>query len=153
MIEKFQLEGMVYSTNKANIKKVFKKHGLDWKGTMEKPRWASETESISATFERSEGVTIDAILIFEGPKDSEFFKEFKQYILTLGTKTIQNKLDAAQAKINRELKYFDMVYKPNVKQMKTPVRGLHYGAPEEFIRASMKDYEEKRERFIKERTG
>ncbi len=144
----FTMQGIIYSENKVRIKGLMKTYGLTWAGSQFKPFWKSSNESITALFNRENGVTIHATLTYIGPGDTEFLDQFTKFLLHLGAEGHDEDYSEQKADIEKiieaEIKTWDLIHKPNVDLMRRGTITAPKGAPESFIEAALKDYNEKR---------
>lgn len=116
---RFDLEGEAYSKHKEAFKRLLAKHGLRWKGTLERPLWASDSERVSAVFDRDETQDIlrKAALVWEGRKKSGLLEDLKAWSWQIGGKVSEEKGPAPEEvgdEVERALDFWDLVYKPNV---------------------------------------
>ena len=74
---RFEMDGEAYSKNKESFKRILAKHGLRWKGSLERPFWASGSERVTAVFDRDreKDVLRNAILLWESVKKSTLLEE------------------------------------------------------------------------------
>jgi len=143
MLVRFKLEGKAYSKNKDAFKQLLKKHGIYWKGTFQSPWWGSNTEKVTAEFERDEArdITIAATLTWEGDAESEFLKEFRMWCLGLKAQETSVKVSNAKVAVD-EMLFYDMLYKPQEAFLES------CGRPKAWIEKDLERFEaEKNKRF------
>src|SRR2546429_9733779 len=51
---RFEMDGEVYSKNKESFKRLLAKHGLRWRGSLDRPFWASSPGAVTPAFARAE---------------------------------------------------------------------------------------------------
>lgn len=145
------MPGQKYSANKTTIKALFKKHGLKWVGNMQEAIWKSDTERIDAEFVRENDITVGAIIQYSAAEEGKLLKELDLLLRSYGAKRDEAGDDLEthrlEASIEEEIKMWDRLHKPNVDEMRRD-RPARPRAPESFIKAAVKDYEEKRAAFI-----
>lgn len=145
----FIIKGSDYSKNKDALKKILKKYGLQWKGTMTNAFWRSEKEILRASFERNEekDITIMATLIWEGEKKTPFLKELKAWTSKLECKIAsvkKAKTTAEEDFVQKELEFWDKINRPDVEYLRAT------GRPEAWIKKDLKEWKVAREKKRKE---
>jgi len=140
------MKGHVYSANKHEFKKIREAYDMAWKGNMETWIWKSETDTLTAVYERVDDVTKDAFLIWESPHENTDFKDaFLDYWLEIPGVEKVDKIDTRDDKEKVELfRNWEMMNKPNVEMMRRPTVTAPKGAPEGLIKVAMREFEEKR---------
>lgn len=113
--------------------------GITWAGTFSKPIWKSETVIVTALFIREDDETKEAQITVSGHGDS---------VMALSTYIEENLspqvTDDTPKQIIEELKWFDVMHKPNLAYLKVS------GAPETYVNFLFKEYEEKRKKKTEE---
>lgn len=148
----FRLSGSDYSMNKTIFKAVMKKHEIRWCGSLQLPKWATETEIITAEFERENDVTKAAVIVWTGPVESEFLKEFTKAlkfftsnIITEGTEEEVPVGRGIEEEVEEKLMFWDTINRPDIESMRKPSHlGTHRGAPASYIEFAVKEWKRKR---------
>lgn len=144
----FTMKGIVYSDNKVRIKGLMKTYGLKWVGSLYNAIWKSDSETVIAKFERENGVTVEVVLSYSGPGDTEFIDQFTKFLLHLGAEghdeSVKSEIKDIENLIKAEMSLWDIMNKPNVDMMRRGTVTCPRGAPESFIEAALKDYDKKR---------
>ncbi|MCK4455815.1 MAG: hypothetical protein KAU99_05655 [Thermoplasmata archaeon] len=148
MKKEFDLEGSTYSNNKADFKRILRKHGLRWKGSLGNFEWIGRDDKVTAYFDRDEqkGITLNARLVWEGKKKSDFLSELTDWIKSLHGAPVRRgglTKDTKQ-KIQRELEFWDKIHEPSVEAMKAE------GRPESWITKDLEEWKAKRKEKEKE---
>ncbi|MFQ6106350.1 MAG: hypothetical protein ACE5QF_02000 [Thermoplasmata archaeon] len=148
MKREFELEGESYSRNKADFKKMLRKHGLAWKGSMVNFQWIGKDDKVTAYFDRDErrGITLKARLVWEGRKKTDFLSELTDWIKSLeGAAAGRRRLSKnKKERILRELEFWDKIHEPPVERMKAE------GRPEAWISKDIEDWKIRRREKEKE---
>lgn len=136
-----ELPGQAYHDTKSEFKKLLKKHGIKWRGTMQSPFWKGKDDAIAGKFKKDqEGVTQEALLTWYGTDDTEFYEEFREYCLSVGGKvTEQTGLTAIGPDKIDKLKVFEFDYDMEMSSLKS--------APAGFRKAGEKEWFRKREKL------
>jgi hypothetical protein len=139
MLARFKLDGRVYSKNKEAFKTLLKKHGIYWKGTFVEPWWGSDSEKVTALFERDQvrDITIAAVLTWEGETESPFLKEFKTWCYGLKAQELSVKASDMKRSVD-DIMFYDMVYKPQAAYLESS------GRPKSWIEKDMQRFETER---------
>lgn len=147
MKQEFSFDGVVYSDNKASFKKILRKHGLKWKGSMGDFVWIGDKDKVIAEFERDRerDITISATLIWSGKKKSDFLKEFEIWAKEAGGKKGKaDKRKVPEKKVQKELEFWDSLNKPDKGRLRAE------GRPESWIEKDMKEWRKKKRQKKKE---
>lgn len=138
MIIRIKLTGRDYTKHKNEFKDIMKKHGLRWRGSFNDPWWGSGAEKVSAVYERDEvqNITISAILTWEGPTETDFIAEFKEWAKGLNADISEDR--TMTKKVLDDILFFEMVYKPQQEYLETT------GRPRSWIERDMRIWEEER---------
>ncbi|MGQ0798441.1 MAG: hypothetical protein ACT4OI_11370 [Methanobacteriota archaeon] len=120
---RLDLEGDTYSKHKEVFKRILAKHGLRWKGTLDRPLWAGASERVSATFDRDEAKDVlrRASLVWEGRKKSALLEDLKAWAWQVGGTASEERGPAADAVVDdveQALRLWDLVHKPNVERLR-----------------------------------
>ncbi len=148
----FELDGDAYSRNKEAFKRLLAKHGLRWRGTLERPLWGSNLERVSAVFDRDEAhdVLRRSSLVWEGRTKSPLLEELKAWAWQIGARG-QEEVGPAPAEVSEEvedaLHYWDIVYKPNVDWLKAQ------GRPPAWIEEDLRRWRRQRQARQRELVG
>lgn len=115
---RFDLPGDAYSKHKEAFKRLLAKHGLRWKGTLERPLWAGASERVSAEFDRDaqQDVLRRAVLRWEGRLKSKLLEDLRAWTWEVGGQASEEEGPPAEAVVDDvelALRLWDMVYKPN----------------------------------------
>lgn len=154
IVRRFYLPGQMYSSNKAKIKELMKKHYLKWVGSMDYPKWEN-TQSrlvIKAEFLRENGVTVGASLTYEGTAQNKFIIEFTYYLDKIGSEYTDDVLeveelpdDELDKMVDKELETWDIFNRPNVEAMRRgEPNARRPPAPERFIELAVADWKSRR---------
>ena len=113
-----EIEGTAYSRHKEAFKRLLAKHGLRWKGTLDRPLWAGAAERVTAEFERDEGrdILLRAVLRWDGRLKSKLLEDLKAWAWEVGGRVSEDpgpNLEEASDDIEQALRLWDMIYKPN----------------------------------------
>lgn len=149
---RFEMDGEVYSKNKESFKRVLAKHGLRWRGTLERPFWASGTERVTAVFDRNEekDVLRGAVLVWESAKKSTLLEDLKAWAWEVGAKGVEDRSASAEEvtdEVEAALRSWDLVWKPNVDWLKSQ------GRPKAWIEADVKRWKQRRQERRRELMG
>lgn len=149
---RFELSGEAYSQHKEAFKRILAKHGLRWQGNLEHPLWGSRTERVSAAFERDEAhdVLRGATLVWQGNTKSQLLEDLKAWAWEAGGKAQEETgpaADAVSEEVERALRFWDMVYKPNVDWLRAQ------GRPKAWIDEDLKRWKQQRQSHQRELMG
>ncbi len=147
MKQAFSFDGAVYSDNKDSFKKILRKYGLKWKGTMGDFVWIGEKDKVIAEFERDRerDVTISAKLTWNGRKKTDFLKELESWAKEVGGEAEKvSKKKAPDRKVQKELEFWDSLNKPDEERLRAE------GRPESWIERDIKEWKRKRRQKRKE---
>jgi len=119
---RFELEGDAYSKHKDAFKRLLARHGLRWKGTLERPVWTSGTERVSATFNRDESADVlrRATLLWDGRKKSALLEDLKAWAWQLGGTVAEEASPGPEEVVDdveTALRVWDIVYKPDIDNL------------------------------------
>ena len=149
---RFELDGDAYSRNKEAFKHLLAKHGLRWKGTLERPLWGSNAERVSAVFVRDEAhdVLRTSTLMWEGRSKSPLLEELKAWAWQVGGRG-QEETGPAQEDVSEEVEHalhtWDVVYKPNVDWLRSQ------GRPSAWIEEDLRRWKRLRQARHRELVG
>ena len=149
---RFELDGDAYSRNKEAFKRLLAKHGLRWKGTLERPLWGSNAERVAAVFDRDEAQDLlkRSTLVWEGRTKSPLLEELRTWAWQLGGRS-QEEAGPAQEDVSEEveeaLHYWDIVYKPNVDWLRAQ------GRPPAWIEEDLRRWKRQRQARQRELVG
>ncbi len=149
---RFEMDGEKYSKNKDSFKRVLAKHGLRWRGSLDRPFWASATERVTAIFDRDseKGVLVAAALVWESAKRSTLLEDLKEWAWEVGAKAVEDRAPTAEDvtdEVEQALRYWDIVWKPNIDRLKAT------GRPEAWIEADVKRWKQARQERRRELVG
>ncbi len=149
---RFQMDGDTYSKNKESFKRVLAKHGLRWRGTLERPFWASVTERVTAVFDRDaeKDVLRSASLVWESAKKSPLLEDLKAWAWQVGAHAVEDRSPSADEvtdEVEAALHYWDLVWKPNVDWLKAQ------GRPKTWIDADLRRWKRERQERRRELMG
>jgi len=148
MKKEFEIEGSTYSSNKDDFKRILRKHGLRWKGSLGNFTWIGKGDKITAYFDRDEerGVTLKARLVWEGKGKSDFLSELADWVKSLKGPPARRGGPAkdAKQKVQRELEFWDKIHEPPVEGMKAE------GRPDSWISKDVEEWKAKRKEKEKE---
>lgn len=148
MKKEFELEGSTYSRNKDGFKRILRKHGLRWKGSLGNFEWIGRDDKVTAYFDRDEerGVTLKSRLVWEGKRKSDFLSELADWIKTLEGAPARRRgiTKDSKQKVQRELEFWDKIHEPSVEGMKAE------GRPESWISKDVEEWKAKRKEKEKE---
>src|SRR3989440_12819993 len=96
---RFEMDGDVYSKNKESFKRLLAKHGLRWRGSLDRPFWASGTERVTAVFDRDEerGVLRRAALVWESAGKSRLLEDLKAWGWGAWSNGVETRSPSAEA--------------------------------------------------------
>ena len=139
----YTVKGGVYHKHKVKFKQKMRDFGLRWVGDFNNPKWESNVESLTAHFVRNaeNTFTVEAQLIWEGEEKTDFYQFFKDFCEHFKGVLMEGETNLKKVS-NTDLLMFDMVFKPNVKQMKKE------NCPQKFIDLAMADYEKERKKML-----
>ena len=140
---RFEMDGDVYSKNKESFKRILAKHGLRWKGSLERPFWASGSERVTAVFDRDREKDIlrRATLVWESVKKSTLLEELKGWAWEVGANVSEDRSPSAEEvtdEVERALRNWDLIWKPNVDLLRAQ------GRPSTWIEADVKRWKQRR---------
>src|SRR5207245_9314817 len=94
---RFEMPGETYSKNKESFKRILAKHGLRWRGSLDRPFWASGSERVTALFDRDQekDVLRNATLIWESAKKSTLLEDLKAWVREVGANTVEARSPSA----------------------------------------------------------
>ncbi|TLZ50221.1 MAG: hypothetical protein E6K18_07365 [Methanobacteriota archaeon] len=148
---RFVVDGAAYSRHKAAFKKMLADHRLAWRGNMTEFVWVGPKERVRAEYERDEarGITIKAMLIWEGKAKTPLLNELKTWVFAVGGKAEEQKATkvdkaAVKERVDREMEFWDRVHKPDVDALRAD------GRPEEWIEKDLKEWKKARDARRKE---
>ncbi|MFQ6127943.1 MAG: hypothetical protein ACE5QW_03475 [Thermoplasmata archaeon] len=149
MKEEFELEGRAYSRNKGDFKKILRKYGLKWKGSMNNFQWVGKSDKVTAYFDRDElrDVTLKARFVWEGKKKTDFLSDLIDWIKALEGRPAKRKRKLSKEskeKIQRELEFWDKIHQPPIERMKAE------GRPKSWILKDIEDWKMRRKEKEKE---
>lgn len=148
MKKEFEIEGSTYSSNKDDFKRILRKHGLRWKGSLGNFTWIGKGDKITAYFDRDEerGVTLKARLVWEGKGKSDLLSELADWVKSLKGPPVRRGGPAkdAKQKVQRELEFWDKLHEPPVEGMKAE------GRPDSWISKDVEEWKAKRKEKEKE---
>lgn len=119
---RFDLSGETYSKHKEAFKRLLAKHGLRWRGTLERPLWASPSEQVSAVFDRDDARDLlrAAVLRWQGRKKSPLLEDLRTWAWQVGGKVSEEKgphPEEVVDEVERALRVWDLVHKPDVERL------------------------------------
>lgn len=149
---RFEMDGVAYSKNKEAFKRLLAKHGLRWRGTLEEPLWSSGAERVRAIFDRDpeRDVLRRAALIWEGRKKSPLLEELKAWSWQVGGKATEDlapSTDEVADDVERALRHWDIVWKPNVNWLQAQ------GRPRTWIEEDVRRWKRQRQERRRELMG
>ncbi len=147
MKQEFSFDGQVYSEYKATFKRILKKHGLEWKGSMGDFVWIGEHDKVMAEFDRDteRDITISAKLIWSGKKKTDFLRELEDWSTDVGGKKEKvSKKKVPDKKVQKELEFWDTLHKPDEKRLRSE------GRPESWIQKDLRLWKKMRREKKKE---
>src|SRR5207247_9755684 len=85
---RFEMPGDTYSKNKESFKRILARHGLRWRGSLDRPFWASGRERVTALFDRDQekDVLRNATLVRESGKKPTLPEHHKAWAGEVGAK-------------------------------------------------------------------
>lgn len=149
---RLEMDGETYSKNKEAFKRLLAKHGLRWRGTLERPFWGSAAERVTAVFDRDAGRDIlrGAALVWEGAKKSPLLEDLKAWAWQVGAKVVEDRSPSADEvtdEVEAALQSWDLVWKPNVDWLQAQ------GRPKTWIDADVRRWEQRRQERRRELMG
>jgi hypothetical protein len=149
---RFDLKGDAYSRHKEAFKRILAKHGLRWMGTLDRPQWSSPSERVSATFDRDEAKDLlrAASLVWEGRRKSRLLEDLKAWAWEIGGTVSEEKAPSADDAIDdveRALRMWDAVHKPNVDRLREE------GRPKAWIEEDLRRWKRQRQERRRELMG
>jgi len=149
---RFEMEGDVYSKNKESFKRLLAKHGLRWRGSLDRPFWASGTERVTAVFDRDgeRDVLRSAALVWESAGKSRLLEDMKAWAWEAGVKAVEDRSPSAEDvtdEVEQALRHWDIVWKPNEDSLKAQ------GRPKAWIEADVKRWKQQRQERRRELVG
>jgi hypothetical protein len=149
---RFEMDGDAYSRNKEAFKRLLAKHGLRWKGNLEKPLWSSNAERVSAVFDRDEtrDVLKKSTLVWEGRTKSPLLEDLKAWAWQIGARgqeEIGHAVEEVSEEVEEALHFWDIVYKPNVDWL------MAQGRPPAWIEEDVRRWRRQRQARQRELLG
>lgn len=149
---RFEMDGETYSKNKDSFKRLLAKHGLRWRGTLERPLWGGGTERVTALFDRDaeKDVLRRVGLVWESAKKSTLLEDLKAWAWEVGAKAEEAQSPSAEDvadEVEEALRNWDIVWKPNVDSLKAQ------GRPKAWIEADVKRWKQRRQERRRELMG
>ena len=149
---RFEMDGETYSKNKESFKRLLAKHGLRWRGTLERPFWASGAERVTATFDRDaeKDLLRGASLVWESAKKSSLLEDLKAWAWQVGAKAVEDRSPSAEEvtdEVEAALQDWDIVWKPNVDWLRAQ------GRPKAWIDADVRRWKQQRQERRRELMG
>lgn len=151
---RFRLEipGDLYSRHKDSFKRILAKHGLRWKGTLDRPAWASPSERVGGSFDRDEAKDVlrRASLTWEGRKKSALLEDLKAWAWQIGGAVEEDHGKAAGEVVDdveKALELWDLVHKPNVERLR------EQGRPKEWVEEDVRRWKRQRQERRRELMG
>ena len=149
---RFEMNGDVYSKHKESFKRLLAKHGLRWRGSLDRPFWASATERVSAVFDRDaeKDILRGAALVWESAAKSRLLEDLKAWAWEVGSKATEDQSPSAEEvtdEVEQALRYWDIVWKPNVDWLRSQ------GRPSAWIEADLKLWKQQRQERRRELVG
>jgi hypothetical protein len=149
---RFEMDGDVYSKSKDSFKRLLAKHGLRWRGSLDRPFWAGSTERVTAVFVRDEGrdVLRSAALVWESAGKTRLLEDLKAWAWEVGAKVAEDSVPSVEEvtdEVERALLYWDLVWKPNEDWLKAQ------GRPKAWIEADVKRWRQQRQERRRELIG
>jgi len=149
---RFEMVGDVYSKHKESFKRLLAKHGLRWRGSLDRPFWASGTERVTAVFDRDEERDLlrSAALVWESAGKSRLLEDLKAWAWEAGAKAVEDQSPSAEDvtdEVEQALRYWDIVWKPNEDWLKAQ------GRPRAWIEADVKRWKQRRQERRRELVG
>src|SRR5438034_1384732 len=101
---RFEMVGDVYSKHKESFKRLLAKHGLRWRGSLDRPFWASGTERVTAVFDRDEERDLlrSAALVWESAGKSRLLEDLKAWAWEAGAKAVEDQSRSAPSEMRRK---------------------------------------------------
>src|SRR2546426_2285632 len=95
---RFDMPGETYSKNKESFKRILARHGLRWRGSLDRPFWASGSQRVTALFDRDQekDVLRNVTLIWESAKKSTLLEDLKACAWEDGAKAFEDRRPSAQ---------------------------------------------------------
>lgn len=149
---RFEMAGDTYSKNKDAFKRLLARHGLRWRGTLERPFWSSGKEQVIAIFDRDPARDLlrGAALVWESATKSTLLEDLKAWAWQIGAKAEEDRSPSPQDvsdDVERALTYWDIVWKPDVDRLKAQ------GRPNAWIEADVKRWKQRRQERRRELVG
>ncbi len=149
---RFEMPGDTYSKNKESFKRILARHGLRWRGSLDRPFWASGSERVTALFDRDQekDVLRNATLVWESAKKSTLLEDLKAWAWEVGAKAVEDRAPSAEEvtdEVEQALRYWDIVWKPNVDLLRAQ------GRPNAWIEADVKRWKRQRQERRRELMG
>jgi hypothetical protein len=139
----YLIPGINYHPNKIKFKQLMKRYGLEWIGTRELPIWGNTETKVTANFKRDEQKDINIEATFDIKGEGAAVEAISKFIVEIfGGKEVKEKPQDMQNAVGRKLKLFDMVWKPNVEELK------RRGIPKSYIEYLIKRYNERRKELV-----
>lgn len=149
---RFEMPGDIYSKNKDSFKRLLARHGLRWRGTLDRPFWANGTEQVIAVFDRDseKDVLRNAALIWESARKSTLLEDLKAWAWQVGAKAEEDRSPSVEEvtdEVEVALRYWDIVWKPDVVSLKAQ------GRPDSWIEADLQRWKRRRQERRRELIG
>lgn len=149
---RIEMEGETYSKNKESFKRLLAKHGLRWRGTLERPFWGSATERVTAIFDRDQQQDLlrKATLVWESAKKSSLLEDLKAWAWQVGGRAIEDRSPSAEDvtdEVEAALRYWDIIWKPDVDRLEAQ------GRPKAWIDADLRRWKQQRQERRRELVG
>lgn len=149
---RFEMDGDAYSKHKDSFKRLLAKHGLRWRGTLDRPSWGSGTERVTAVFDRDteKDVLRAASLVWESAGKSRLLEDLKAWAWEVGARTQEDRSPSVEDvtdEVEAALRHWDIVWKPNVDWLRSQ------GRPSAWIEADLKRWKERRQERRRELIG
>src|SRR5207244_6086161 len=108
---RFEMPGETYSKNKESFKRILAKHGLRWRGSLDRPFWASGSERVTALFDRDQEKDLlrNATLIWESPKKATLLEDLKAWAREVGAENVEDRTPSAEEvtdEVGDDLRYW-----------------------------------------------
>jgi len=149
---RFEMDGDVYSKHKDSFKRLLAKHGLRWRGSLDRPFWASATERVTGLFDRDaeKDLLKSATLTWESAGKSRLLEDLKAWAWEVGARAVEDRSPSAEEvtdEVEQALRYWDIVWKPNEDILKAQ------GRPQAWIDADVKRWKQQRQERRRELIG
>lgn len=149
---RIEMGGETYSKNKESFKRVLAKHGLRWRGTLDRPFWGSTAERVTAIFDRDQEQDIlrNATLVWESAKKSPLLEDLKAWAWQIGGRAIEDRSLSAEDvtdAVEAALRSWDIIWKPDVDRLQAQ------GRPKAWIDADVRRWKQQRQERRRELVG